>query len=215
MPYNIYVDVENENENEKIKNDEITLLIKKDSKIPISSKEVSFRATKNNQKLYKIKIYYGEGKYIKDNMLIAEFVIDNLPSKKAGKLKLLLSIEIKYEKYNLYVFIDIKSIHIKKIEVFSIEVKKIKKKPNELNKQKLLFISEEIDFLKDTNIFIKNNEKDIDKMEYLKKLSNSCSKIIDIYEQFKEDDNIKNIIKNIYENIFEYSKLYIFIIILK
>lgn len=75
-------------------NDEIMhVLINKNSIIPYSHTEY-FTTTYDNQKVLKIKIFEGENLFIKDNLLIKEIVIDNIPSKPAGEYRIKITLSI-------------------------------------------------------------------------------------------------------------------------
>lgn len=96
---NFLVDVISHNIGISIKdnnyNDEIThILIKKNTIIPYSFTEY-FTTTYDNQKVLKIKIYEGDDLLTKNNLLIKEIIIDNIPSKNAGEyiVKVTLSID--------------------------------------------------------------------------------------------------------------------------
>ena len=72
----------------------MSVLIPKNSKLPAKSQIKSYLTIKDNQTFFKIKVYSGEEKYVKNNKCLGEIVIDNLPPGKAKSVSFLLWFEV-------------------------------------------------------------------------------------------------------------------------
>ena len=70
----------------------MSVLIKKNQKMPCKSNKKYYKTVEDNQKFFKIKIYAGENKFVKDNKLIKEFSLDNLPQGPKGTVQLAIYI---------------------------------------------------------------------------------------------------------------------------
>ena len=86
-PFSLGVQTKNSNDNEKIrkKGSLMSVIIPRGSKIPIKKKR-GYTTTYDFQTMVKIEVYEGEKKYVKDNHLLGEFNLVNLPPKKAREV---------------------------------------------------------------------------------------------------------------------------------
>ena len=209
----------------------MSVLIGKNKPLPAKSEVKEYETVKENQDHFKIKIYSGEDKYVKNNRLLGEINIDNLPNGKPGDVHLFISFDVDINGI-LTIIAEVKSIKKKEIRKYSIYNKDEKKidddytnnkvretiinlKKNKESKQKL----EEIKILTKT-INKKNKELDLindnDKLNILNELCEFCSKIINIYESLRKDNEDS---ETLYEKLFDFTKLllksYSKIIILK
>lgn len=71
----------------------MTKIIKKGEKIPVT-KYKYFTTEENNQKEVQIKIYQGERKFIKDNILIGNFILKDIVQKNKGEVVIKIEIGI-------------------------------------------------------------------------------------------------------------------------
>lgn len=97
---NFLVDVTSHNigigiKSQEYEDDIMHVLIKKNTIIPSIHNEY-VTTTYDNQKFLKINIFEGEDKYVKNNLLIKEILIDNIVPKPAGEihLKITMSVDI-------------------------------------------------------------------------------------------------------------------------
>ena len=81
------IDKLDENSMKNIRNDSLLMssIIKKGSPIPYENTE-QYHTLSDNQEMVEIEVYEGESILVKDNNLLATFVIKNLPKKKAGEV---------------------------------------------------------------------------------------------------------------------------------
>lgn len=68
-------------------------MIKSNTKIPITTSKI-FTTYKDNQTGFKINIFQGEEKYVKNCQLLTEFKITGLPKQPAGSIKILITFQI-------------------------------------------------------------------------------------------------------------------------
>ena len=205
-PFSLGVGVLSENEEERSQGILImSILINKDSKIPIRAKTKTYKTFKDNQEFFHIRVYSGEEKYCKDNKLMKEFSIKNLPKGKAGSVNLTINFEIDVNGI-LFINAEVESIGKKVTEKYSIynkdeSVKKIKHNIKE--KEKLEEIKDIICFINEKNDGFNNIINENDKIEYLKDLIESCTNLIIIYESLNNDKDSGIL----YEKIFDYTKM--------
>ena len=191
----------------------MSVLIKKNTSLPAESVKQAYKTFKDNQTFFKIKIYSGEDKYIKNNKLIGNIIINNLPPKPAGSVYL-------YIKFNL----DTNGILSIDAEVQSIgkTIKKtysiynednqnknpttiIKLKENPKSKQELDKIKLLSKTINEKKAELKKKINDNDKFNILKEIIEPCSKILTIYEELRKGNDSESL----YEKILEYTKLLI------
>ena len=186
----------------------MSILIEKNSKIPNKSKTQSYKTAVDNQTFFKIQVYSGEQKFVKDNKLLKEFKIENLPQGKAGSVSLTISFEVDVNGI-LFIHAEVQSIGKKVTEKYSLyenesfgkKSLKHSLKPKEI--EKLDEIKQITDFIKEKNEALRRVENENDKKEFLKDLCESCLNIINIYESLKEESDSENI----YDKIFYYTKI--------
>ena len=89
-PFSLGIDVNNNSENEEIqkKGSLMSVVIPRYSSIPIK-KTGNYETNHDYQKLITIGVYEGENKYVKDNHLLGEFKLVDIPIKKKEKLKMM------------------------------------------------------------------------------------------------------------------------------
>ena len=87
IPFSLGTDIKNNSNNPEIKKkgNVMSIIIPKGSKIPIK-KVKNYKTTIDNQKFIPVGIYEGEKKYVKDNHLLGNFKLINLPRKPAGEV---------------------------------------------------------------------------------------------------------------------------------
>ena len=189
-----------------------SVLIKKDYKLPAKSETKEFKSIKDNQEFFKLKIYYGEDKFVKNNKLLKEFIIDNLPLGKAGSVSFSIFIEIDNNGI-ITINVEVKSIGKKIKEQISIDnIENTDNKPNNensntiisLNKNpQLIEIKKNVKIINEKNNSLKSIKNNEEKLVYLNELCDACSKIKNIYESLKRDNDSEKL----YEKIFDYTKL--------
>ena len=185
----------------------MSFLIKKNTKIPAASKTESYKTVINNQKCFIIRVYSGEDKYCKNNNLLKEIKIENLPKGKAGSVFFTLYFEIDVNGI-LIIQAEVESIGVKVIEKYSLYENKSINKINTVREisqkdsDKLDEIKEITQFIKEKKDALKDTENIKDKLEFLNDLCESCSKLLNIYESLNKDNDSENL----YEKIFYYTK---------
>ena len=87
-PFSLGIDVVNNNENEEIRNKGclMSVVIPKGTKIPVT-KTKGYQTSHDYQDEIDIGIYEGENKYVKDNHLLGNFNLVDLPKKIKGEVK--------------------------------------------------------------------------------------------------------------------------------
>ena len=87
IPFSLGTDIRNKSNDPEIKKkgNVMSIIIPKGSKIPIK-KVKNYKTTRDNQKFIPVGIYEGEKKYVKDNHLLGNFKLINLPRKPAGEV---------------------------------------------------------------------------------------------------------------------------------
>ena len=184
----------------------MSVLIKKNQKMPCKSNKKYYKTVEDNQKFFKIKIYAGENKFVKDNKLIKEFSLDNLPQGSKGSVQLAINIEIDKDGI-LSINADVESAGITKTEIYSLyeesrnktEIvimnnKKIK------GKEQLEEIKKITQFMNKKNENLKKTEKSEEKIEILKSLTKNCSKLIEIYESLSEQNDSDSLYQKLFFN---------------
>ena len=87
----------------------MSVLIEKNSKIPTRSNVQFYKTIEDNQSFFRIKIYSGEERFVKNNLLLKEFIINNLPKGKLGTISLNLCVEIDVNRI-LFINAEVESI---------------------------------------------------------------------------------------------------------
>ena len=185
----------------------MSVLINKNSEIPVRSKKKRYRTTKDNQDHFIIKVYSGEEKYVKNNNFLGEVRIDNLPPGKAGEV----SFDIEFE-------VNANGILVVNAEVGDNKVStqyQISNKKNELNTSTTIILrknpesNKKLNEIKNISKNINNKKKELEneandnnKINILKELCDYCSKIINIYEELNKGKDSETL----YGKIFDYTK---------
>ena len=76
----------------------MSVIIKRGQKIPFTNVR-TYETTENNQTFINEKLYEGEKKYTKYNHILGNLILNNLPKKKKGEVKI-----------NVKIFIDVNGI---------------------------------------------------------------------------------------------------------
>ena len=97
----------------------MSVLIEKNSKIPTRSNVQFYKTIEDNQSFFRIKIYSGEERFVKNNLLLKEFIINNLPKGKAGTISLNLCFEIDVNGI-LFINAEVESIGKKVTEKYTL-----------------------------------------------------------------------------------------------
>ena len=95
-PFSIGIEVHNNSVIPEIKNEGnfMSFIIPKGKKIPYCNTVKNYRTVEDFQKRGRISIYEGENKYVKYNHFLGEFIINDLPLKKRGEVKIEVTISI-------------------------------------------------------------------------------------------------------------------------
>ena len=166
------LDVTNLSLGTEVLGEKMSVIIKRSTPFPCEGEE-EYVTVKDNQTRINIGIYEGESGNIKDNCLLGNFIIENLPKKPAGEAKIKVQFNIDYNSYLEVTAFDLSNENNKK----ELSVKKPKG-------------------LRDIMDQLKNNEnkmKDIENPDYI----NYKDKIIELQEKINKSSNeIKNLKKN-------------------
>ena len=217
LPFSLGVGVVSKNE-EEIKIGQImSFLIKKNSKLPIDSEKRRYKTIKDDQSFFKIKIFYGDNKYIKDNRPLGTFILDNLPKGKAKTVafkmflsadvngKITLNAEVENTGAKLSGDVWLKDVNTDNTEEDTnnkpTTIIRIQKNP-ESNK-KLDEIRKNVKNINEKNDALEKITNDEEKINCLKELYIACLNIINIYETLKKDKDSEYL----NEKIFDYTKL--------
>ena len=185
----------------------MSILIEKNSPIPAKSIKKRYKTIKDNQTFFNIKVYSGEEKYVKDNTLLNEFQLDNLPQGKAKSVSFSITFEVDING-TLIINAEVENNNQKfseQIQLFNNNKSEnsntiIALKKNPKSKEKLDEIRNLVKIITEKDNSLKNIEVDNEKISCLKTLCDLCKNIINIYEELKNDS------ENLYEKIFDYTK---------
>ena len=219
-PFSLGVSVQNNSQDENIKNegDEMSVIIKRGSILPITNTR-EYKTVADNQTEVLLKIYEGEKKYVKYNHLLKETRIEGLSPKPKGETK--ISVEFKIDSNGI---LYIKAIEISEkngkqinlsikndeISFSNEEMEKLKKKMEE-TKQKIkqknpnedndyTNLKDNLRTYKEAYNEIKDNDgEDEDKKLYLSNFNETLEDFIDNFD--KDFDN-----ETILEKFFLYIK---------
>lgn len=154
-PFSLGVATKNKDPNEKDEGSVMSVLIKKNNEISCRSEPRLYKTVEDNQKFFRIKLFAGEDRLCKNNELLKEFEINNIPQGKAGTVTLKISLEINT---NGIVFInaEVESTGQKITEQYSLYEKihptllqSSKKKAKIVGKEKLDEIKELSEFMRE------------------------------------------------------------------
>ena len=195
----------------------MSVLIPKGSQLPTESKEKIYQTHKDNQLYFSINIYSGEDRFVKNNNFLGKIKIDELPPGKAKSVDLKIKFKVDING-KLSVNAEVKSIGKtvqKEYPIYNNEAEiqqpinltqsttiiKLKKDPE--SKKKLNEIKNLVKTIQEKNYYFTNSENNEEKINYLKELCDSCSKIVIIYSDLRKNNDSENI----YEKSFYYTKL--------
>ena len=189
---------------ERINGQIMSILIPKNSEIPAKSNK-NYRTFEDNQKKFRIKVYSGENYFVKDNKLLGILEINGLPPGPAKSVTLKIGFEV--DKNGLLrVNAEANGIILhKNFSIFENQNTEsttiIALKTNPKSKQKLDDIKNITNLIKEKNQLLKNTQNDNDKIKILNELCDYCSKIINIYNDLRKNNDSENL----YEKYFDYS----------
>ena len=221
LPYTLGIGMVSKIKEERVYGYLMSKLIPKNTKLPAKSETKRFKTIKDNQTFFKIKVYSGEEKYIKDNNYIGEFIIDNLPPGKAQNVYFIINFEVSNDGI-LTINAEVESTNIKKTEKYSLNFNQNQNqnqnqklnnlkhtntimilKNNPKSKAKLDEIRKYVKNITAKNETLNSIENEEEKITCLNELCEYCIKIINIYENLKKEKDSENF----YEKIFDYTKL--------
>jgi len=93
-PFTLGVAAKSKNIQEQKEGSIMSILIPKNKEISCKSEIKTYKTVEDNQQFFRIQLYAGEDRFCKNNDLLKEFEINNLPEGKAGTVTLKLSLEI-------------------------------------------------------------------------------------------------------------------------
>ena len=166
------LDVTNLSLGTEVLGEKMSVIIKRSTPFPCKG-ENEYVTVKDNQSRINIGIYEGESDNIKDNWLLGNFIIENLPKKRAGEAKIKVQFNIDYNS----------SLEVKAFDL-----------SNENNKKELSVKKPK--GLRDIMDQLKNNEnkmKDIENPDYI----NYKDKIIELQEKINKSNNEKQNLKDL------------------
>ena len=213
-PFSLGVATKNKDPNEKDEGSVMSVLIKKNNEISCRSEPRLYKTVEDNQKFFRIKLFAGEDRLCKNNELLKEFEINNIPQGKAGTVTLKISLEINT---NGIVFInaEVESTGQKITEQYSLYEKihptllqSSKKKAKIVGKEKLDEIKELSEFMREKNKLLEKTEDNEEKFKILKNLADSCANLIEIYSYLNEQNESESLYQKLIENYKSILKYY-------
>ena len=108
----------------------MSVLIPKNKEIPCKSEVKIYKTVEDDQDFFRIQLYAGEDRFCKNNDLLKEFEIKNLPKGKAGSVTLRISLEINKDGI-VFINAEVESLGQKVTEQYSLY-----EKTNSMNLQK-------------------------------------------------------------------------------
>ena len=219
-PFSLGVATKSKNPNEQEEGSVMSFLINKNKEISCRSEIRTYKTVEDNQKFFKIQLYAGEDRFCKNNDLLKEFKILNLPQGKAGTVTLKISLEINKDGI-LYINADVESIGQKVREQYSLYEKtsqisegKTKKKVKIKGKEKLDEIKELTDIIKEKKKLLETTKDNDQQLRCLQDLSEMVSKLIEIYTSLSEQNDSESLYQKLFENYERILKYYSKMIIL-
>ena len=196
----------------------MSVLIEKNKPLPAKSEVREYKTIKDNQSFFKIKIYSGEDRYIKNNRLLGVVIVDKLPRGEKGSV--ILSISFDVDKNGILTIIaEVKSIGKKITEKYSIysnddnnkggKATKIQS-PTIINLNNNPESKRQLEEIKNLSKIIDQKKEELslsnddNKINILKELCEKCSNIINIYENLRKKNEDS---ENLYEKLFYYTNL--------
>ena len=213
-PFTLGVAARNKNQKEKDEGPVMSILIPKNKEISCRSNERLYKTVEDNQKFFKIQLFAGEDKFVKNNDLLKEFKVENLPKGKAGTVTLKITLEINRDGI-VFINAELESTGEKKTEQYSLYDKihstlmqSSKKKVKIEGKEKLEEIKNLTEFMKEKNKLLSKLEDNEQKFNCLKNLSDSCANLIEIYSNLIEQNDSENLYQKLIENYKRILKYY-------
>ena len=205
-PFSLGFAVKSKNPEEQKKGSIMSILIPKDKEISCRSEARVYKTVEDNQKFFRIRLFAGEEKFCKNNKLLKEFEIKNLPEGKAGTVFLKISLEINKDGI-LFINAEVESIGAKITEQFSLYEKtgsfslgSSKKKTKIKGKEKLDEIKELTDIMKEKKQLLKTLQTDDQKFRCYKDLSEISSQLIEKYTELSEQNDSDTLYQKLFEN---------------
>ena len=214
-PFSLGVAAKSKNPVEQTKGSIMSILIPKNKPVSCRSDVHWYKTAEDNQKYFKIQLYAGEDRFCKNNDLLKEFEINNLPKGKKGEVSLKISLEINKDGI-LYINAEVESIGKKITEQYSLyektyqetENKARKRAPRIKGKEKLDEIKEINDYMNEKRQLLETLEDNGQKMKCLQFLYESCEKLISIYSELIEQNDSDNLYQKLIENYKRILKYY-------
>ena len=187
----------------------MSILVPKYKEIPCRSEIKTYKTVEDNQKYFRILLYGGENKFCKNNNLLKEFEIKNLPERKAGEVFMQIYLEINREGI-LYINAEVGSI-LKVTEMISLFKKSIPSNfVNLKNEGKEIFseIKKLIDIIKTKKELLETLRDDEQRFQCFKELAELYSKLIEKYKNLNEENNPDILYQKFFSNYREILKCY-------
>ena len=182
----------------ELKNEKMDVIIKRNTQIPIIKKKI-YSTVRNEQTTVVIKVYEGESENIKNNNLIGQFFLNNLPKFPAGKAKVevtffidennILNVsaqDVSNERNKNEIIITNNKRKINDEQIKKIKEKKFNENVEQINLIGADLLKNEIDKLRE-KIMSVNNIKE--KFKYQKKICESFENFMEKFDLEKLDKN--------------------------
>ena len=213
-PFTLGVATKSKNVEEQKEGSIMSILIPKNKEISCRSAERMYKTVEDNQKFFNIKLYAGENRFCKNNELLKEFRIDNLPEGKAGTVCLKISLEIDKDSI-LFINAEVESIGKKITEKYSLYDKINQGKEPSTKKVVKIKGKEKLEEIKELNNYMKEKEEYLDtlidneqKLKCLKNLTESCENLIEIYSYLSEQNDSDTLYQKLFESYRKILKYY-------
>ena len=183
----------------KLNHDEMDVIIKRNTVIPIKKKIYS--TVKNNQTTVEIRIYEGEDKNVKKNRLIGKFCLNNLPKLNAGEARVeviffidennILNVSAKdvsneLNKNEIVIVNKDRKINDEQIKKIKENIKKFDENENNLNLNGAELLKNEIVKFREK---IQNSNDKKEKYEFQKKICENFEKFMEKFDLEKLNKN--------------------------
>ena len=205
-PFTLGIATKSKIAREKKQGSIMSILIPKDKQISCRSEKKKYKTVEDNQKFFKIQLYAGEDRFCKNNDLLKEFKIENLPEGKAGEVSLVISLEIN-ENGILFINAEVESIGKKITEKYSLYEKCHSGKLQSSKKNVKIKGKEKLEEIKDLNKFMKEKSSYLEtltdkeqKFKCLQDLADSCQNLIEIFTYLSEQNDSDNIYQKLFES---------------
>ena len=213
-PFSLGVATKSKIPNEQGEGSVMSFLISKNKEISCKSEVKTYKTVEDNQKFFKIQLYAGEDRFCKNNDLLKEFKIENLPKGKAGSVTLKISLEIDKDGI-LSINANVESIGQVVKEKYSLYEKtlqssegKSKKKFKIKGKEKLDEIKELTEIMREKKKLLETSTDNEQKFRCLQNLAEVTSQLIKIYTSLSEQNDSDNLYQKLFENYGRILKYY-------